>query len=86
MVTLDQRGEVCPNTIIKTQLALEQLLAGATLAVLVDHAPATRSVPRACREAGHEVDGVREIATGSWEIVVRKRTLTPQPRPGNLAR
>jgi TusA-related sulfurtransferase len=86
MVTLDLRGEVCPYTFIKTQLALEQLLAGATLAVLVNHAPATRSVPRACREAGHEVEGVREVSTGSWEIVVRKRTLTPPPRPGNLTR
>ena len=71
MVTLDLHGEVCPYTFVKTKLALEQLAPGEELLVVVDHAPASRNVPRACREDGHEVLFVEEDA-GAWKIRVRK--------------
>ncbi|HJZ84953.1 MAG TPA: sulfurtransferase TusA family protein [Polyangia bacterium] len=72
MVTLDLHGEVCPYTFVKTKLALEQLAPGAELAVVVDHAPATRNIPRACREDGHEVLEVAQSRPGEWIIRVRK--------------
>jgi tRNA 2-thiouridine synthesizing protein A len=72
MVTLDLSGEICPYTFVKTKLALEDLAAGAELRIVVDHAPASRNVPRACREDGHEVITVVETAPGQWEILVRK--------------
>ena len=73
MVTLDLSGEICPYTLVKSKLALETILPGETLRVLLDHAPAARDVPRAFRESGHEVLAVDEPAPGRWEIVVRKR-------------
>ena len=72
MVTLDLQGEICPYTFVKTKLALEDLAAGAELCIVVDHAPASRNVPRACREEGHQVVHVAETAPGRWEILVRK--------------
>jgi tRNA 2-thiouridine synthesizing protein A len=72
VVTLDLHGEICPYTFVKTKLALEQLAAGAELRIVVDHAPASRNVPRACKDDGHEVCSVRETAAGEWEIIVRK--------------
>jgi tRNA 2-thiouridine synthesizing protein A len=77
MVTLDLRGEVCPYTFVKTKLALEELARGAELRVLIDHAPAAQSVPRACREAGHDVLAIERLAPNPdgeeiWEIRVRK--------------
>jgi tRNA 2-thiouridine synthesizing protein A len=72
VVTLDLHGEVCPYTFVKTKLALEQLAKGAELRIVVDHAPASRNVPRACKDDGHDVVRVSEIADGEWEIIVRK--------------
>jgi tRNA 2-thiouridine synthesizing protein A len=72
VVTLDLSGEICPYTFVKTKLALEALAPGAELRIVVDHAPASRNVPRACREDGHDVVQVSETRPGQWEILVRK--------------
>lgn len=70
--TLDLAGEVCPYTFVRTKLALEALPIGATLRVVVDHAPAARNVPRLAREWGQEVLGVEQRADGRWVIDLRK--------------
>jgi tRNA 2-thiouridine synthesizing protein A len=70
---LDLRGEVCPYTFVYTRLALEDLPVGAMLAILVDHEPATRNVPRSAREWGQAVDAVEPLGRGVWRIVVRKQ-------------
>jgi tRNA 2-thiouridine synthesizing protein A len=70
---LDLRGEVCPYTFVYTRLKLEELALGASLAILVDHEPATRNVPRSAREWGQAVDVVEPFADGGWRIVVRKQ-------------
>lgn len=66
------RGEVCPFTFVRAKLALEQLPFGATLRVLVDHEPATRTIPRSATEWGQEVIGVTPL-DGHWAIDLRKR-------------
>ncbi len=70
---LDLRGEVCPFTFVRTRLALEALPLGARLAVVVDHEPATRNVPRSAREWGQEVAGVESAGDGAWRILLIKR-------------
>jgi tRNA 2-thiouridine synthesizing protein A len=71
--TVDVCGEVCPFTFVRTKLALEELPIGATLRVLVDHAPAVRNIPRSAVEWGQEVLGVTAISEGIWAIDLRKR-------------
>ena len=69
---LDLRGEVCPFTFVRTKLRLEELPPGATLAIVVDHEPASRNVPRSLREWG--LDVVEFVAgEGRWRIVVVRR-------------
>lgn len=72
--TLDLRGEVCPYTFVRTKLALEGMPIGARLAVVLDHEPATRNVPRSAREWGQEVGPVEPgPVPGTWRIVLVKR-------------
>ena len=70
---LDLRGEVCPYTFVRTRLALEEMALGAVLAVLVDHEPATRNIPRSAREWGQEVAAVEPIGDRLWRITLVKQ-------------
>jgi tRNA 2-thiouridine synthesizing protein A len=70
---LDLRGEVCPYTFVRAKLALEDMPLGAALAVLVDHEPATRNIPRSATEWGQEVRSVEPQGPGTWRIVLIKR-------------
>jgi tRNA 2-thiouridine synthesizing protein A len=69
---LDLRGEVCPFTFVRTKLRLEEMAAGASLTIVVDHEPASRNVPRSLREWGQVVVGVEARGDGTWVIEVRK--------------
>lgn len=68
----DLRGEVCPYTFVKAKLALEEMVHGEMLAVLVDHDKAAVNVPRSLEREGHEVAEVRSPGPGLWEIRVVK--------------
>ena len=70
--TLDLTGEVCPFTFVRAKLALEEMPVGATLQVIVDHAPASQNVPRSATEWGQEVISVTAIGD-RWRIDIRKR-------------
>lgn len=70
--TLDLRGEVCPYTFVRARLALEALPVGAALAVVVDHAPAVRNLPRSLRDWGQEVAAITGDAA-PWTVHVIKR-------------
>lgn len=70
---LDLRGEVCPYTFVRTRLALEEMPLGGALAVLIDHEPATRNIPRSAREWGQEVAAVEPAGPGLWRITLVKR-------------
>jgi tRNA 2-thiouridine synthesizing protein A len=58
---LDLCGVPCPMNWVRTRLALEELLAGERLSVLLDPGEPLDSVPRSAREDGHavEVEGSR---------------------------
>jgi TusA-related sulfurtransferase len=45
---------------------------GAPLAVIVDHEPAVRNIPRSAREWGQEVGEIEEMGAGLWRIHLRK--------------
>ncbi len=70
---LDLSGEVCPFTFVRTKLRLEELPLGARLAVVVDHPPASRSVPRGATAEGQLVVSVREEPGPRWRILLEKR-------------
>jgi TusA-related sulfurtransferase len=70
---LDLRGEVCPYTFVRTKLALEEMALGTVLEVLVDHEPASRSIPKSALEWGQEVTAVEPAGQGLWRITLVKR-------------
>ena len=71
-VTLDICGEVCPYTLVRTLLALEEMEPGAILSVLLDYPPALNNVPKSLRTYGHEILAIDEAGPGRWTVVVRK--------------
>lgn len=71
---LDLTGEVCPYTFVRAKLALEELVAGDELELIVDHRPAWLSLPRSLREEGHELVGVEPFS--GENPTLEKRLLT----------
>ena len=71
--SLDLCGEVCPYTFVRTKLALEKLPLGSKLAIVVDHEPASRNVPKSAAEWGQEVVVVCQTGPGRWLIELVKR-------------
>ena len=65
------------------RLRLEDMPLGSRLAVLVDHEPAVRNIPRSAREWGQEIEAVDLVgpagaaspAAPVWQLIVRKRVL-----------
>jgi TusA-related sulfurtransferase len=60
------------------RLRLEEMPLGARLAVLVDHEPALRNIPRSAREWGQEIESAGPAGSAGpnalvWQIIVRKR-------------
>ncbi len=70
---LDLCGEVCPQTYVKTWLALEELEVGQVLQVKFDFAQAVQDVPKSLSSEGHEVLGVQPAEGGTWLVTVRKK-------------
>lgn len=69
---IDLKGEVCPYTFVKSKLALEEMMSGQVLRVVVDHVPATKNVPRSMENEGNEVLDVSRLNDSDWQIVIRK--------------
>ena len=69
---LDLRGEVCPYTFVKTKLKLEEMESGEDLIVLLDNATATANVSKSLRNEGHQIEGIKGISDGVWEIRAKK--------------
>ena len=70
--TLDISGDVCPMTLVKTKLRLEELVVGDLLTIRLGSGEARHNVPRSLREHGHVVVAERPVGEGGWEVVVRK--------------
>ncbi len=71
--TLNIKGEICPYTFVKSKLALEELDAGQTLEVLVDHAPAVENVSRSMQEEGHKILEIKKLNEVDYTILVQKK-------------
>lgn len=70
---LDLRGEVCPYTFVKTRLALEDLVVGQEIALLLDNPESATRVPRSLERDGQVVLEVTEEEPGRlWRVRVRK--------------
>lgn len=69
---LDIRGEVCPYTLVKTKLAVEEMDVGQVLEVILDYPEAADSIPKAMLNYGNSVLKVEKINPKEWVILIRK--------------
>jgi len=69
---LDIRGEVCPYTLVKTKLAVEDIEVGQVLEVILDYPEAADSIPKAMINYGNSVLKVEKINPKEWRIIIRK--------------
>ena len=69
---LNIKGVVCPYTLVKSKLAMEELKVGQILEILLDYPEAADSIPKAILNYGHTVLKVEKINSTDWIIQVRK--------------
>ncbi|RJQ55799.1 MAG: sulfurtransferase TusA family protein [Nitrospiraceae bacterium] len=69
---LDIRGEVCPYTLVKSKLAVEDIEVGQILEIILDYPEAAGSIPKAMLNYGHSVLKVDKISPKEWIVRVRK--------------
>ncbi|MBI4680073.1 MAG: sulfurtransferase TusA family protein [Nitrospirae bacterium] len=69
---LNIKGVVCPYTLVKSKLAMEELKVGQILEILLDYPEAADSIPKAMLNYGHTVLKVEKINSTDWIIKVRK--------------
>ena len=69
---LDIRGVVCPYTLVKSKLAVEDLEVGQVLEIILDYPEAAQSIPKAMLNYGNCVLKVEKISPIEWIILVRK--------------
>ncbi len=55
MKTLDVRGEVCPMPVLKTKKAIEEIVEGEILEIILDYPPSRENVKRFLLSEGHEI-------------------------------
>ncbi len=72
MKTIDCRGLPCPQPVINTKNALDELAVGERLCVLVDNEAAVQNVSRFASGQGHSFEVVSK--EGYWEILITKKT------------
>ncbi len=69
--TIDLRGVCCPTNFVKAKLALETVEAGETVDFLLDDGEPVRNVPRALKDEGHKLLGLKET-DGYYTLVLEK--------------
>jgi len=69
---LDIRGEVCPYTLVKSKLAIEDIEVGQVLEIILDYPEAADSIPKAMLNYGNSVLKVEKINPKEWIILIRK--------------
>jgi tRNA 2-thiouridine synthesizing protein A len=70
--TLNIKGQVCPLAFVRSKLAIEKMVIGEVLEIIVDHQPAAVNVPRSMEQEGQTVLGVEQAGEAEWRIFVRK--------------
>ena len=69
---LNIKGVVCPYTLVKSKLAIEDIEVGQVIEILLDYPEASESIPKAMLNYGHTVLKVEKINSTDWIIQIKK--------------
>lgn len=70
--TLDIRSDVCPYTLVKSKLAIDELSRGQVAEIHLGNAESASNVPRTLDLEGHEVLSVEKPGSGHWVVRIQK--------------
>jgi TusA-related sulfurtransferase len=69
---LDIKGVVCPYTLVRSKLAVEEMEVGQIIEIVLDYPEASDSIPKAMHNYGHTVLKVEKINDTDWIVRIRK--------------
>jgi len=69
---LDITGEVCPLTLVRVRLALDQVAPGGLLRVKLAGGEVVAAIPRTLRDEGHAVVSVERVGE-AFTVVFRRK-------------
>ena len=70
--TLDITKEHCPMTFVKTKLALEKLIEGDRLEVLLLKGEPLENVPKSAKEQGYNIINQEHVNGDTYKIIIEK--------------
>ena len=70
--SLDISAEVCPLTVVKTKLLLENMAEGEIACIRLSGGEPLDNLPRTLRDQGHSVLELRPEEAGIYRLLVRK--------------
>ena len=69
---VDITDVVCPVTVVKTKVALEELEDGQILQVHLNDGEPMQNVPRSVKDEGHQILKLKDNEDGTYELYIRK--------------
>lgn len=69
---VDITDVICPITLVKVKVALEEIADGQVLEVKMNNGEPLQNVPRSLKEEGHRVVEVRKNADDTYTVYVQK--------------
>jgi tRNA 2-thiouridine synthesizing protein A len=70
--SINIKGLVCPYTFVKAKLAIESMVVGQVLEILLDYEEASRSIPKSMEDHGQKVLTVEKVNDTDWVLQIRK--------------
>ena len=72
MQVIDLRGVSCPTNFVKAKLALEDVVDGTTVQILLDDGEPVKNVPRSLKADGHKLIGLKQTDEGYYILELEK--------------
>ena len=69
---VDITDGVCPITLVKAKVAMEELEIGQVLAVTMNDGEPVQNVPRSFKEEGQQVLKLIDNENGTYDLIVKK--------------
>ena len=70
--TVDITDVVCPVTVVKAKVALEELDEGQILSIRMNDGEPVQNVPRSIKEEGHQILKLDDNEDGTYTLYVKK--------------
>ena len=70
--TVDISDKVCPLTVVKAKVAIDELEDGEVIAIRMNDGEPVQNVPRSIKEEGHQILKLVNNEDGTYNLIVKK--------------